>query len=111
MKPFLRLTLAASFVLVTAAFSILLLDLGLRSSALASNCQVLSSGHQVCILKINRSAKKYWEYWASISIDGVKRPAETYNCRGRTILRQNGIVIPFSQDNAGDLVCRLFKSR
>jgi hypothetical protein len=111
MKRFLKLALTIIFVLLTAMFSTPLLDLGLRSSALASNCQILSNGHQVCLLKINRSAKKYWEYWASISIDGVKRPVETYNCRGRTILQQDGTVLPFSQNNAGNLVCRLFKNR
>ncbi|MEH2027585.1 MAG: hypothetical protein V7K62_29185 [Nostoc sp.] len=37
--------------------------------------------HQICILSISRSAKNYWEYRATVSVDGVKRPTEVYNCR------------------------------
>ena len=70
-------------------------------------CEV-SGTHEVCIHKIKRSAKKYWEYWASVSVDGDRRPVETYNCRDGVRVRRDGILIPFDRDVAGDLVCRLY---
>ncbi len=70
-------------------------------------CEMAGSSHEVCILKIQRSAKKYWEYWAAVSVDGEKRPIETYNCRDGVRVRRDGILISFEQDVAGEVVCRL----
>jgi hypothetical protein len=39
--------------------------------------------HEICVLSIKRSAKNYWEYLASVRVDGVKRPIERYDCRNR----------------------------
>ena len=65
---------------------------------------------QVCILKLKRSAKNYWEYRATVSIDGEKQRAkEIYNCRDRTLIRKGKYPIPFQPDSPGDLVCDLFK--
>lgn len=66
-------------------------------------------GHQICILSIKRSAKKYWEYQASVSVDGVKTPVEVYNCRGRFKLRKDGTVIQFTQNSPGEMICSFFK--
>lgn len=67
------------------------------------------AGQQVCILDIKRSAKRYWEYWAKVSVNGVKRPLEVYDCLNRLYTRQDGRTLSFRQDPAGVLVCRLFK--
>ena len=67
-------------------------------------------GHQVCILKLKRSAKYYWEYWAKVSIDGQKQAArEIYNCRDRTLTRKGKYPIPFKSNGPGELVCSLFQ--
>ncbi|WP_460205803.1 hypothetical protein [Scytonema sp. NUACC21] len=67
------------------------------------------NGHQICIIDIKRSAKKYWEYRVSITVDGVKIPVEVYNCRDRTKVEKDGTVLPFGKNDPGELVCRFFK--
>ncbi|MDF5735415.1 MAG: hypothetical protein PUQ00_06945 [Nostoc sp. S13] len=64
--------------------------------------------HRICILSINRSAKNYWEYRAAVSVDGVKRPVEVYNCRQRVKVKQNGTVLPFQQKDPGEMICSFF---
>ncbi|MEH1818266.1 MAG: hypothetical protein V7L31_04075 [Nostoc sp.] len=66
--------------------------------------------HQICILSISRSAKNYWEYKAAISVDGVKRPTEVYNCRERFKVQQGGTVLPFEQKGPGEMICSFFNS-
>jgi hypothetical protein len=64
---------------------------------------------QVCILKLKRSAKNYWEYRATVSIDGQKQKnQEIYNCRDRTLTRQGKYPILFKTNSPGELVCSLF---
>jgi hypothetical protein len=67
-----------------------------------------SSDRLICIVSIKRSAKNYWEYRASVSIDGIQRPIEVYNCRDRIRIRKDGSVVPFESDGAGELICRFF---
>ncbi|MFB2978793.1 hypothetical protein [Microseira sp. BLCC-F43] len=52
----------------------------LAHPAQASFCRT-SDRRVICIKSIKRSAKNYWEYRAVVSIDGVARPLEVYNCR------------------------------
>ncbi|AUT02839.1 hypothetical protein CLI64_21895 [Nostoc sp. CENA543] len=66
-------------------------------------------GHEICILSIKRSAKKYWEYQASVSVDGVKTPVEIYNCRGKFKLQKDRTVIPFTENSPGEMICSFFK--
>lgn len=73
----------------------------------ASVCHMIKD-HSICILSIKRSAKYYWQYRAAVSIDGVKRPVEIYNCRDRTRLRQDGVVVSFEPDGAGEFICSFF---
>ena len=73
----------------------------------ASTCRNYN-GDLICILKIKRSAKYYWEYRTVVSIDGQKKPLVIYNCRDRTITRKNKYPIPFKSNSAGNLVCSLF---
>lgn len=78
-------------------------------SAIALTCRTYSA--QICIVKIKRSAKHYWEYRASVSVAGVIQPVELYDCRRRVKVRANGTIVPFERDEAGDFVCSLFKNR
>ena len=68
-----------------------------------------SNNHSICILSIKRSAKNYWEYRAAVSIDKVERPIEVYNCRDRTRVRKDGIVVRFEPNGPGELICRFFQ--
>lgn len=70
------------------------------------------NGQQVCVLKLKRSAKNYWEYRAKVSIDGEKqRYKEIYNCRDRTLTRRGKYPIPLKPDSPGELVCKTFQKR
>jgi hypothetical protein len=73
----------------------------------SSICKEIA-GHQVCIRKIKRSAKNYWEYWALVEVDGQLRPKETYNCRDRILIDEDNILVPFERELAGDFVCQLY---
>lgn len=61
----------------------------------------------ICIVSIKRSAKNYWEYRATVRIDKIERPIEVYNCRDRTRLQQDGTIVPFESQGAGQLICKL----
>ena len=63
--------------------------------------------HHVCILKITRSAKYYWEYRAIVKIDDHKRPMGRYNCRTGDYVRRDGEHV--SQDLGTQVICSFFK--
>ena len=63
--------------------------------------------HQVCVLKMTRSAKYYWEYRALVQIDGKNRPMARYNCRTREYVRRDGERI--RDDVATEVICKFFK--
>lgn len=90
------------------------LCLGALAPALQSSlaapvfCRVVD-GHSVCVLSLQRSAKNFWEYRAAVSVDGVVRPVEVYDCRDRLRYRADGTTVSFSRDIAGAIVCRLYK--
>lgn len=63
----------------------------------------------VCIISIKRSAKNYWEYRASISVNGKVRPIEVYNCRQKIRIQNNQTIIPFKENDAGEFICSFFK--
>lgn len=87
---------------------VLIFSFFLASPAWAMVCRNYE-GHQICILSIKRSAKKYWEYQAAVSVDGVKTPVEVYNCRGRFKLQKDRSVIQFTQNSPGEMICSFFK--
>ncbi|WP_353931361.1 hypothetical protein WJM97_01805 [Okeanomitos corallinicola TIOX110] len=64
---------------------------------------------EICILSIKRSAKKYWEYRASVSINGVKTPVEIYNCRGKFKINKDGTVTQFTENSPGEMICSFFQ--
>ncbi|MEG3989365.1 hypothetical protein QUA13_19800 [Microcoleus sp. S28C3] len=68
-------------------------------------------GREICIVDIKRSAKNYWEYRVILSVDGVKKPLEVYNCRDRTTVKKDGTVLAFGENNPGEIVCRFFNQK
>jgi hypothetical protein len=66
-------------------------------------------GHQICILKIERSAKNYWQYQAMASIDGVEKPIASYDCRDRLITDFDGNLSSFRSRQDGKLICSLYR--
>lgn len=66
-------------------------------------------GHEICILNIKRSAKKYWEYRATVSVDGVKAPVEIYNCRAKFKINKDRTVSQFTENSPGEMICSFFK--
>ena len=91
---------------VAALLLLLALSLTVALPAVASFCRNYND-HSICILSIQRSAKYYWEYRVAVSVDGVERPIEIYNCRDRTILSKDGNIAPFEPHGAGELICNL----
>ncbi|MBF2022793.1 MAG: hypothetical protein IGR93_22550 [Hydrococcus sp. C42_A2020_068] len=67
------------------------------------------SDRVICILSIKRSAKYHWQYLATVSIDGIVRPMEVYNCRDRFRIQKDGTVLSFEPHGAGELICNFFK--
>jgi hypothetical protein len=63
----------------------------------------------ICIIRIKRSAKNYWEYRAAVSIDGVQTAIELYDCRDRTKIRPDKTIVPFEQNGPGELICSIVK--
>lgn len=60
---------------------------------------------EICIVRIERSAKNYREYRAQVKIDGKKRPLEIYDCQRQQRRRKNGTRQPFEPNGAGAVVC------
>lgn len=92
----------------TALLLVLTLSFAIALPAEASVCRN-SNDHSICILSIKRSAKNYWEYRAAVSVDGVERPIEIYNCRDLLRVRQDGTVVPFEPHGPGELICSFFQ--
>ena len=86
----------------------LMISFWFSSPALARVCRNYD-GQEICILSIKRSAKKYWEYRVSVSVDGVKTPVEIYNCRGKFKINQNSNVEQFKKNRSGEMICGFFK--
>jgi len=63
--------------------------------------------NRICIIRIQRSAKNYWEYRASVRVNGVVRPMEVYNCRDRVRVGKDRTVVPFESNGAGELICSI----
>jgi hypothetical protein len=87
---------------------LVILSFSVAPAAANSVCQNYH-GHRVCILSIERSAKNYWEYKASVSVDDVKEPSKVYNCRSQVKILQDGTFVPFGDKDPGELICRFFK--
>jgi len=88
----------------------LLLLISVFSVALPAEASVCRNyqGREICIVDIKRSAKNYWEYRVTLSVDQVKQPLEVYNCHDRTTVKKDGTVLVFGQNNPGEIVCSFF---
>lgn len=83
------------------------LTLALPASA-SDFCRQIE-GKKICILTIKRSAKNYWEYRATVSIDDLVKPQEIYNCRQRVRVKKDGSTVRFSAGGAGEFICSYFQ--
>jgi hypothetical protein len=88
----------------------LVLSLGVIFPAEAVFCRK-QGDRLICILSIERSAKYHWEYKATVSINGVSRPIEKYNCRQRVRVEKNGTAVPFEPNGAGELICSVLNKQ
>ncbi|MEG3440218.1 hypothetical protein V0288_24030 [Pannus brasiliensis CCIBt3594] len=66
-------------------------------------------GREICILRIQRSAKNYREYRAVVKVDGVKRSLETYDCRQKIRVSRSGEIVPFTEDSTGESICQVLE--
>lgn len=76
--------------------------------AIAASCHALN-GHSVCIIRIQRSAKYFWEYRVVSTIDGLQQPETIYDCRDRLKTEKGQQPVPFESDGIGEWICRLLK--
>ncbi|BCL36740.1 hypothetical protein [Nostoc sp. MS1] len=91
-----------------ALILILIISNAVTLPAMADVCRNYF-GQRICIVSINRSAKNYWEYRASLTVDGVKRPQEVYNCRQKFRVQQDGAIVQFKPKDPGELICSFFR--
>ncbi|MEL6384936.1 MAG: hypothetical protein AAFQ89_21240 [Cyanobacteria bacterium J06626_18] len=82
----------------------------LPTPAQARSCYP-SRGHEICLERIQRSAKYHWQYKVKATVDGQAQPLTQYNCRDRlkTPLEgaNKGVPIQFSAEGVGDRICKL----
>jgi hypothetical protein len=73
----------------------------------ASSCRTFR-GSEVCVLTQKRSAKRFWEYKAQVTVNGERQPLWVYNCRDRTKAERDGTVFEFDRDDPGDVICKVY---
>jgi hypothetical protein len=66
-------------------------------------------GQDVCIVDIKRSAKRFWEYRATVSVAGQVQPTAIYNCREGLRMDDDGFDALLSKVPEGELVCQLYR--
>ncbi|MEM7795397.1 MAG: hypothetical protein AAF579_13235 [Cyanobacteria bacterium P01_C01_bin.118] len=71
-------------------------------------CRTVNN-QQVCVLKITRSAKYYWEYRAVVEVDNFRRPMGRYDCRTKDYVNKNGQRT--AEDVGAQVICSFFKQR
>ncbi|MBE7385233.1 MAG: hypothetical protein F6J95_028025 [Leptolyngbya sp. SIO1E4] len=69
------------------------------------------NGHEICLERVQRSAKYHLQYQVKATIDGKPQPLMLYNCRDRfkTPLEgpEKGFPIKFSPEGIGERLCAL----
>jgi len=68
-------------------------------------------GHEVCIERIKRSGRNYWEYLVKLRIDQDSQPFERYDCRYRQRIDREGFIEPFKTNDVGEFICGYFTNR
>lgn len=91
---------------ILAMLAILVVMVAGVGSAQAASCYHLGEA-LVCIVDIKRSAKYYWEYRVTVTVDGVKQPTIRYNCRDRTRTQPDGTITTIIDSDIGHIICRL----
>ena len=86
---------------------LLAVNLWLSPAAKADPLCRTVADHQVCVLKITRSAKYYWEYRAVVKVDQQQRPMGRYNCQTQEYVSRDGQHVP--NDVAAQVICSFFK--
>jgi hypothetical protein len=76
----------------------------------AKNCQYWRD-REICFVQIKRSAKYYWEYRATVTIDGIKQTPTIYNCRTQKESPKKGRSIFFTNNGVGELICSFFEKK
>ena len=94
--------------LLLLTISVVVSCLAIAAPAEAAYCKSIS-GKEVCVLKLKRSAKFYWEYRAKLRIDGQK-VTRFYNCRDRYYTQPDRLPRDFAKDDPlGKSVCFLYE--
>lgn len=100
---------AISLLGVVKSLTILLILVFLVAlPAQASFCKSVDT-KKVCILSIERSAKKYWEYQVQLSVDRIVQPLTVYNCREKLWLQPHGQWTKFNSSSVNAVACSLFR--
>jgi hypothetical protein len=66
------------------------------------------NGQQICVERIQRSAKKYWEYRVQLTVNGVAQPLVFYNCYQQKKSQDRGAWVDLVEDKIDRLACSLF---
>jgi hypothetical protein len=62
----------------------------------------------ICVDRIQRSAKNYWEYRVRLTVNGIVQPTVFYDCRRRQKSQANGIWVDLVEDRVDRLACSLW---
>ncbi|MGD1902683.1 MAG: hypothetical protein ACFB9N_10640 [Geitlerinemataceae cyanobacterium] len=65
-------------------------------------------GREVCINRIKRSARNYWEYRVDLTVEGQRQPTDLLDCRNQQRFDSDGFIEPFAPDDVGQFVCEYF---
>lgn len=100
-----RLFSIAIYLMAIACFLLVL-----SAPAEAATCRQVQ-GHEICLQRVQRSAKYHWRYRVTATVDGEQRPLTRYDCRDRTQTPLAGSdqakTVKFSEEGIGNLVCQL----
>lgn len=82
----------------------------LAPSVEAASCTTITD-KQVCLVRIKRSAKNYWEYRVIFSFDGKKQRERIYNCRDFYYLQSDKLKTYYLEtDPLAKYACRLYQN-
>lgn len=96
--------------LLIIGWAIALSCLSLALPAQARSCYHRGH-HDICLERVQRSAKYHWQYRVEATVDGQHQPLTRYDCRDRTrtFLKgpQKGRSQKFTTEGIGDQLCAL----
>jgi hypothetical protein len=65
-------------------------------------------GKSVCIDRLQRSAKNYWEYRVQLTVAGRRQPPTIYDCRSGKKSRIDGTWLDLVPDRIDQTACSLW---